>query len=372
MAERPSGKVEELESIRGVAAVLVVFFHMPAWNPALYDIHIIRNSYYMVDLFFVLSGFVMYINYGERLRTFRDLAKFQLLRIGRLYPVHLLFLLVALGMALSKWLAAARLGMTLPNGGAFKDAGVAAFFEHLFLVQSLGFTPESSHAYNTASWSISVEFFTYIVFGLLTLITLRSLRLWIFALITVFAMSLLHFFHYQVENFSPILQCLAGYFLGCLTAVVGEKKAASLPSLVGFAVLVALTVFTYLADAPEFNIAIFFLSAALILSVILGKEGIFRSMLRNKVLVFLGLISYSVYMSHFCVLWAFNIFIRVIFKRPEAMTSGVSYPQLTVWEASLASLLAVAATLILSTIVFKTIEDPMRRKSRDWVRKLFP
>jgi peptidoglycan/LPS O-acetylase OafA/YrhL len=58
----PKEKIEELESIRGLAALLVVFFHIPIENSYL-DIGIIKNGYLMVDLFFVLSGFVIYNSY---------------------------------------------------------------------------------------------------------------------------------------------------------------------------------------------------------------------------------------------------------------------------------------------------------------------
>ena len=57
--QQSSTKVEELESIRGLAALLVVFYHIPKWNPLL-EIGIINNGYLMVELFFVLSGFVIY------------------------------------------------------------------------------------------------------------------------------------------------------------------------------------------------------------------------------------------------------------------------------------------------------------------------
>ena len=84
MSKESSGKIEELESIRGLAALLVVLFHMPAWNMSLHEMRFIQDSYYMVDLFFVLSGFVMNLNYGDRLHNGRDLARFQFLRLGRL------------------------------------------------------------------------------------------------------------------------------------------------------------------------------------------------------------------------------------------------------------------------------------------------
>src|SRR5438552_1473180 len=87
MSTQPVGKIEELESIRGIAALLVVLFHMPTWNVHLRDIRFVQNGYSMLDLFFVLSGFVMNLNYCNRLHSVGDLAQFQFLRLGRLYPV---------------------------------------------------------------------------------------------------------------------------------------------------------------------------------------------------------------------------------------------------------------------------------------------
>jgi len=53
-------KYEELDSIRGIAALLVVFEHIPNWNESFFNFVIFRNGYLMVELFFVLSGFVIF------------------------------------------------------------------------------------------------------------------------------------------------------------------------------------------------------------------------------------------------------------------------------------------------------------------------
>ena len=58
-----SRKIYELESMRGLAALLVVFYHLPKWNPIL-DIKIINNGYLMVELFFVISGLDVYKRQG--------------------------------------------------------------------------------------------------------------------------------------------------------------------------------------------------------------------------------------------------------------------------------------------------------------------
>lgn len=52
---RVQTKVNELEIIKGIAALSVAFFHVPMYNPIL-DIKLKSNGYLMVDLFFVLSG----------------------------------------------------------------------------------------------------------------------------------------------------------------------------------------------------------------------------------------------------------------------------------------------------------------------------
>src|SRR5580700_3165978 len=105
--ERP--KIQELESIRGLAAMLVVFYHTPRWNP-LCNIGIFNNGYIMVDLFFVLSGFVIYSAYAQKINSRPDLGRFQFLRFGRLYPVHITFLFVFLAIELAKYAAKLKYG----------------------------------------------------------------------------------------------------------------------------------------------------------------------------------------------------------------------------------------------------------------------
>jgi peptidoglycan/LPS O-acetylase OafA/YrhL len=55
-----------LESLRGIAALMVVFYHIEWTNPLTHHL-IFRNGYLMVDLFFVLSGFVICYNYGQKI-----------------------------------------------------------------------------------------------------------------------------------------------------------------------------------------------------------------------------------------------------------------------------------------------------------------
>jgi peptidoglycan/LPS O-acetylase OafA/YrhL len=368
MSAQPAEKIEELESIRGIAALLVVLFHMPVWNARLHDIRFIENSYYMVDLFFVLSGFVMNLNYGDRLHGVRDLARFQFLRLGRLYPVHLLFLLLAVLTATSGWIAATMFGLTIPSGSAFKDATFASFMEQLLLIHSLGFF-KLVHAFNGPSWSISVEFYTYLVFGIVCLMSHYVLRLSAFVVLSGAALILLSPGGGNIGNFSEILQCLAGYFLGSVAASFAAWRPRSLPRGSTFMALAAMIVFLCMRKDPQFAIAIFFLSALLIVAVVCSGDDYAKAMLRHRSLKFLGLISYSLYMSHTFVLWVCNQFVRVVLRRPEAIVDGISTPQLGLFGALLWYAIAIAGTILVSALVFKYVEDPYRLKSKDFARR---
>jgi peptidoglycan/LPS O-acetylase OafA/YrhL len=368
MSAQPAGKIEELESIRGIAALLVVLFHMPTWNWWLHDVRFVRNSYYMVDLFFVLSGFVMNLNYGDRLHSAQDLARFQFLRLGRLYPVHLLFLLLAVLTATSSWIAAWAFGLNIPNGSAFKDSTVATFIAQILLVHSLGFF-KIVHPFNLPSWSISVEFYTYLVFGIMCLISRYALRLAAFVALAGAALVLLSFGADIIGNFSDVLQCLAGYFMGCLIASFAVRHPNSLPRGSTFAMLAAMALFLCMRQDPRFDIAIFFLAALLIVAVVCSGDDLAKRVLRSKSLKFLGLISYSIYMSHTFVLWICNQFVRLVLHRPEAIAEGISTPQLSLWGACLWYAIAVGSTILVSTVVFKYVEDPFRLMSKEFARR---
>ncbi len=85
-----------LDGLRGVAAVAVAFRHIPdnmvaAWTP---------ESYLAVDLFFVLSGFVLAHAYAGRLAAGMSVVDFAVVRLIRLYPMYLAASLITLALVL--------------------------------------------------------------------------------------------------------------------------------------------------------------------------------------------------------------------------------------------------------------------------------
>src|ERR1700730_15972505 len=97
-------RYEALDGLRGVAALSVVLIHVP-WPNHISDTGFGRHVYLFVDLFFILSGFILTAAYREGIATGDQLRRFLILRFFRIYPVHLAVLLVLLVIEIAKVLA---------------------------------------------------------------------------------------------------------------------------------------------------------------------------------------------------------------------------------------------------------------------------
>lgn len=356
-------KIQELESIRGLAALLVVILHSSAWNASFYDCGIIRNGYLMVELFFVLSGYVIYYSYSTKITNSKQLLHFQFLRFGRLYPVHILFLSVFLFFVLAKYIAN-KYGIVSPNAQLYSTGDILpALFQNIFLIQAIGPT---GHAlmFNAPSWSISVEFYTYLLFGLVVLFFNKLKDILFFAL---FLISILLLINQRTFGFEALLDCYSGFFLGCLTAKLKANTKINVPSMFSIISFSALIIFLSFKSKLQYDYLTYFFTAALIFTLVSSSTGVLKQLLNLKALTWLGTISYSVYMSHFAIVWIANQFFRFVLRKPERTIDGASVPQLSFLEATIAVLLIISIVLIVSNFVYAFIEKPLRLKSRQVV-----
>jgi peptidoglycan/LPS O-acetylase OafA/YrhL len=106
--EKATGnELPALTPLRGVAALWVVLYHytfqrLPSLNSEAYT-HLVQKGYLAVDMFFLLSGFVLTHVYHDafNVRDRRNYWKFISARIARLYPLHLFVLLIFVATALA-------------------------------------------------------------------------------------------------------------------------------------------------------------------------------------------------------------------------------------------------------------------------------
>ncbi len=367
-----------LDSIRGIAALSVVLYHM-SWTSVVESQNYVRNSYLMVDLFFVLSGFVIFYAYGDRIKSVLDFSKFMWLRFWRLYPLHFFFLIVWLGIECLKGIMQWRFGHVASNP-AFSSNNLSSFIANLFLVQSLHLFKNST--YNYPAWSISVEFYTYILFGILALCCgSRRIVLIGAALICSLCLAALVLLGPKALTYTSdfgIVRCLAGFFLGVLIFALYQGLRHSTiinsnPRLTGYLPLVAIAAFVLFLQFKSqgfSDLLIYPLSAAVILTIAFAPSDGPMRFLNTTPFAWLGAVSYSIYMVHAAVESGINMVLRVVTHAKEVQLPLHDTPVLQVGNAVGLGLVAITMILVLiiSHFTFAWIEKPFR----DWSKSAWP
>jgi peptidoglycan/LPS O-acetylase OafA/YrhL len=160
--------IRPLTSLRFLFAFMVFCCHCPFYTDPdtfAYKLshHVMSEGYIGVSFFFILSGFILSLNYADSFEKEKVSAKeFWILRFARIYPLYLATLLIEIPFTFHEYLASAATWW-----GRF-----AACF---FMVQSWVPDIRWAAAFNTPSWSISAEAFFYALFPLL-IIRIRHLR----------------------------------------------------------------------------------------------------------------------------------------------------------------------------------------------------
>lgn len=348
-------KLEHLVSIRGIAAWWVVVFHSMALLDSMPRIlfNAIANGYLAVDLFFILSGFVIFINYHGKFISFvsSNFAVFYWHRFTRIYPVHAMLLAAYFLLAVSF--------IYFSNSGTPPDSYTArSFIESLLLLNAW---TGSSMSWNVPSWSISAEWFVYLLFPIIAVL-LRKFAQGVtahfligigllFAIIFAYSANQLNSLGDDVASMALIrasLQFTLGSIIGSLyvkhNAFLEKNRILLAAGFVGACLIYIKTgVSDYILMPAAFFSLISYLSV---------DRSFFQAALSNKVLVYLGEISYSTYMVHY--------FVYDVFKA-GFVTKDSDVNQLYL-------LLSFLVVLAMSIVMHHTFELPMQRYLRS---KLF-
>ena len=144
-----------IDGFRFIAALGIVLHHYARYSDNALWQGLFFKNYLFVDLFFVISGFVIMLAYGKGLKTLDDAMSFLQNRLARIYPLHLLMFLAFLAIDAAAWS-----GLYHPHEAHVDEPAEMA--ANLFLVQAWGATQRLS--FNYPSWSISAEWMLYILF----------------------------------------------------------------------------------------------------------------------------------------------------------------------------------------------------------------
>lgn len=286
-----------LDGLRGLFALAVALHHCPAyWH--FYDHPLVRSSYLAVDFFFVLSGFVISHSAAGQLGDGRDVAVFMVRRFGRLWPLHALVLVCFVGLEAAKWLAASGgVQVGTPAFGTPQTA-LAAIPAHLFLMQSLNLF--DINTWNEPSWSISSEFYTYLLFALTVLAVRRFMAQLSLAWIALSALVLItHKSHMDVTFDYALLRCVYGFFVGHLVYRCHQARALPSRSIGALELFMLAAVLAFMMAAQRTQLS---LLAPLVFAVPIWvfsyDRGALSRVLARPTLQQLGRWSYGIYMVH--------------------------------------------------------------------------
>jgi peptidoglycan/LPS O-acetylase OafA/YrhL len=312
---RPQSAVSQLPSLtalRGLAALWVVLFHYTALYFPRLDItghsSLIGKGYLAVDLFFMLSGFVMtHVYYRAFCASVKEnYRSFLVARIARLYPLHVVVLLLFVATALLASLLAYVSTGTAEGIPLTGTRSLAAAIANLFMLQGLS----AEHlSWNYPSWSISVEFMAYLAFPLILPMVWRASGRVKFLLLLVVCAALSLFAYLSGGDFNQwggplvLLRCLPEFLLGALiysayrAGLWSDWFAADAVALVALAV----AVLCLHLRAPDLLIVALF---PLLVLAAVGNTGNVARAINTAPLVWLGEISYSLYLIHGFVQYA--------------------------------------------------------------------
>ncbi len=289
-----------LDALRGLAALGVLFWHYGAHFGATPLAEGLRPFYaaglYLVDVFFVLSGFLLGTLYVGQ-TTWRG---FLLKRVARLFPLHWITLVVV---------ALLQYGYFARTGGFFIYQGndVAHFLMNLGLVQYVGL--QTAFSFNGPAWSISVEWLANLVFVALLLVPVfhRSLSV---ALVCVSAAGLWFLNGHLIEAGAlwgwldaAVLRGVFGFFVGVCLASVPAGKGTGSKTWDGLGVLACAGLLAFMSHPDWQRVpGLDFAMVGVLVPVLIGacSRGVALIRLTQwRGLIWLGNVSFSVYLWHF-------------------------------------------------------------------------
>lgn len=324
----------EVDALRGLAALAVVLFHYTTRFTELFDPFPLPtisfpNGHYGVNLFFIISGFVIFMTLEKTSRP----MDFVISRFSRLFPAYWVAIIVTFSVTHL---------LGLPG----KLLDITTAFGNLIMVHNIFRVPHVDGVY----WTLEVEMLFYC--GMLLLYRLRRLHLIHQALLSLLALRLAYFVLERKFGINLpwtisrllILNYIPWFSLGisiCLTTNRHGGGEWRRPALTAACAIITLLIVN----------SLFLAGLAVILSglVFLAANNL-TVVLRHPILVWLGSITYPLYLLHENIGWSLQL---------RLIALGVSIDTTI--------LIALATSLVMATALTRWVEQPAMR----WIRSSY-
>ncbi|HET7086099.1 MAG TPA: acyltransferase [Rhizomicrobium sp.] len=350
-------EIRALTGLRGAAAIFVAAFHFRHLITEPHIHWVLHKGYLSVDIFFVLSGFVMAVTYHRlflKMITAKAFGQYIWLRVARIWPLYVVAVIAGLAVATFR-------NLPIPPH---------SILFNILMIQGWGLAP----SINTPLWSVSTEFVAYLLFPILISIVARGPR---FLLLFIYLGCLLLVSYLTrivpldptrpgilaiADPYSllPVFRCVAGFVLGLVAWRISQTKSgAAMASShwAGAAIAAAISIL-FIVNANDLLIYPLF---PILIICLAQDKGWLAKALGFYPVHWLGVLSFALYALHHPFLYGVEPFISHMTRGLGRLTSPAAYFGLT-----------VAGLLLLSITAHFAVERPARLLMRRLVGRNTP
>lgn len=339
----------DIDGLRAIAVLAVIAFHARA--------DLMPGGFAGVDIFFVISGYLITGLIAKEIESGRfSFTDFYTRRIKRIFPAYIVVALATLAM--SSYLL-------IPNDYIFYTTSLAAswaFASNIFFsMLSWGYFGQRTEEFPLLhTWSLSVEEQFYFIFPVLLLLLYRYARKHVVPVLLLAGAAFVAVSELrttEIKSYFLLTSRVHELMIGALTFFAARRfpaapgRISNLMAMLGMALILgALFLIDKWMPFPGINSLYPCVGTALVLYACRAETSV-SHILKSRLFVSIGLISYSLY------LWHWPIFSFLKYRKIELT--------LPVGAA------AVALSFLLSFITWKYVENPIRRNSEIRFKKAF-
>jgi len=351
-AVRPeTGEITAHTALRGLAALMVILYHCALASPGVFlwvFTPVVQRGYLFVDIFFILSGFILMRRYGIVLaQPNREVLRlFWWRRFLRIYPPYAVWLAIAI---LVWFLIGVR------GDGPEYEVGehMVSILLHVIMVQSiLGLELQ----YNVPLWSITMEMIAYLLLPLLAIAVVPRSRFFIGALTMIVLLGVWLFIDHHgkldvINGPGALTRCLMGFSLGALASLLTRELP---PALVHWSrhislLLLVLTLVTFASG----HILVGYCAALGL--VMISSTPTATPWTGTWLPMLLGRVSFSLYLAHVPVL---SLMI-ILTAKLESMSGVPLYTNYPLFASQV-----VFASLVVAVFSWKWVEVELTARVR--------
>jgi len=357
----------EIDGLRSIAVLAVVLFHadfaisFTLGNKSFESIKILEGGYLGVDIFFVISGYLItfLILNGIKQKSFTFLNFYER-RARRILPA--LFIIIIASIPLS-------LFFLLPK--QLEEYSISALTTLLFS-SNIWFWIDDGYSYWAPvnefkpllhTWSLSIEEQFYVLFPIFLIFTVKYFRKYLIGILLVVFLISLKISEFGSENYivanfyllpSRGWELMAGALLAALefsNKRSRSSKFSEIFSLIGFGLIInSFIVFDSSTSHPSYT-TIYPIFGTMLIIWFSRKGEMIGDILSGRVLVFIGKISYSLYLWHFLLFSYANIYLHKSTNIWKNINLEIEF-----------KFLIIILSFLLSIITYYFIETPFRSK----------